>query len=221
MFTDRIDAGRRLAEALAGRPGIGSPGRALPADTLVLGVPRGGVIVAAEVARALGLDLDIEVVRKIGAPGNPEYAVAAVDADGELIAGERLVADAEYLQREAVSAGTEIRRRLAAYRGDRAAPVIAGRVVVLVDDGIATGLTLLAAARSLRRRGAARIIVAAPVASPSAEQALHQVADELVVLWVDPHMQAVGQYYTRFGQVADAEVIAALRAAWHEREQAR
>jgi predicted phosphoribosyltransferase len=90
-----------------------------------------------------------------------------------------------------------------------------------VDDGIATGATVRAAARSLRRRGAARIIVAAPVASPSAEQALHQVADELVVLWVDPHMQAVGQYYTRFGTVADAEVIAALRAAWHEREQAR
>lgn len=220
MFTDRIDAGRRLAGVLAGRLAAESPAR-LPADALVLGVPRGGVIVAAEVARALGLDLDIEVVRKIGAPGNPEYAIAAVDADGELIAGERLAADAEYLRREAESAGAEIRRRLAAYRGDRAAPVIAGRDVVLVDDGIATGLTLMAAVRSLRRRGAARIIVAAPVASPSAEQALRQVADEMVALWVDTHMRVVGQYYTRFGQVDDAKVIAALRAAWHEPEQAR
>lgn len=221
MFTDRIDAGRRLAEALAGRTSTGAPAVRLPAGTLVLGVPRGGVIAAAEVARALGLPLDVEVVRKIGAPGNPEYAIAAVDADGELIAGEGLAADAEYLHREAVSAGAEIRRRLAVYRADRPVPVIAGRTVVLVDDGIATGLTLIAAVRSLRRRGAARIVVAAPVASPSAEQALHRVADGVVVLWVDPHLQAVGQYYTRFGQVPDAEVATALRAAWHEREQAR
>jgi len=212
MFTDRVDAGRRLAEALRDR---------LPSATLVLGIPRGGVIVAAEVARTLGFDLDIEVVRKIGAPGDPEYAIAAVDADGELIAGEGPAADAEYLHREAESAGAEIRRRLAAYRGDRAAPVIAGRAVVLVDDGIATGLTLTAAVRSLRRRGAARIAVAAPVASPSAEQALRRVADETVVLWVDPHLRAVGQYYTQFDQTSDEEVIATLRAAWEGREQAR
>lgn len=221
MFTDRIDAGRRLAEALAGRRAAEGRARPLPGDTLVLGVPRGGVVVAAEVARILGYDLDIEVVRKIGAPGNPEYAVAAVDADGELIAGENLTADEEYLRREAVSAGAEIRRRLAVYRADRPVPVIAGRTVVLVDDGVATGLTLIAAVRSLRRRGAVRIIVAAPVASPSAEQALHREADETVVLWVDPRLRAVGQYYTRFGQVTDAEVIAALRASWHELGQAR
>ena len=212
MFTDRVDAGRRLAEALRDR---------LPSDTLVLGVPRGGVIVAAEVARTLGFDLDIEVVRKIGAPEDPEYAIAAVDADGELIAGEGPAADAAYLHREAESAGAEIRRRLAAYRGDRAAPVIAGRAVVLVDDGIATGLTLIAATRSLRRRGASRIAVAAPVASPTAEQALRRIADETVVLWVDPHLRAVGQYYTQFDQTSDEEVIATLRAAWQGREQAR
>jgi len=220
MFTDRIDAGRRLAGVLAGRLAAESPAR-LPADALVLGVPRGGVIVAAEVARALGLGLDVEVVRKIGAPGNPEYAITAVDADGELIAGESLAADAEYLHREAERARAEIRRRLAAYRGDRPAPVIAGRTVMLIDDGIATGLTLIAAVRSLRRRGAARIIVAAPVASPSAEQALHREADEMVILWVDPQMRAVGQYYTRFGQTTDAEVVAALDSTWHEREQVR
>ncbi|MHB1137127.1 MAG: phosphoribosyltransferase [Coriobacteriia bacterium] len=212
MFTDRIDAGRRLAEALRDR---------MPSGALVLGIPRGGVIVAAEVARALGHDLDIEVVRKIGAPGNPEYAIAAVDAEGELIAGEGLAADAEYLHREAERAGVEIRRRLAAYRGDRPTPVIAERTVVLVDDGVATGLTLIAAVRSLRRRGAARIIAAAPVASPSAEQALHRVADDTVLLWVDPHLQAVGQYYTRFGQTSDDQVVDVLRAAWHEHEQAR
>ena len=212
MFTDRVDAGRRLAEALMDR---------LPADALILGVPRGGVIVAAEVARVLGHDLDIEVVRKIGAPGNPEYAIAAVDADGELIAGEGLAADAEYLHREAQSAGAEIHRRLESYRGDRPGSAIAGHTVVLVDDGIATGLTLVAAVRSLRRRGAAHIIAAAPVASPSAEQALHRVADEVVVLWVDPHLQAVGQYYARFDQTSDAEVVDVLRAAWQEREQAR
>ncbi|MHB1017879.1 MAG: phosphoribosyltransferase [Coriobacteriia bacterium] len=212
MFSDRIDAGRRLAEALRDR---------MPPEALILGVPRGGVIVAAQVARALGHDLDVEVVRKIGAPGNPEYAIAAVDADGELIAGEGLAADAEYLHREAERAGAEIRRRLAAYRGDRPVPVIAGRTVVLVDDGVATGLTLIAAVRSLRRRGAAHIVVAAPVASPSAEQALHRVADDTVLLWVDPHLQAVGQYYARFEQTSDEEVVDTLRATWQEREQAR
>ena len=212
MFTDRVDAGRRLAEALRGR---------LPGGALVLGIPRGGVTVAAEVARVLGHELDVEIVRKIGAPGDPEYAIAAVDADGELVGGEGLSVDPAYLHRAAESAGAEIRRRLAAYRGDRPEPVLAGRTIALVDDGVATGLTLIAAVRSLRRRGAARIIVAAPVASPSAEEELHLIADETVLLWVDPHLRAVSEYYTRFGQVSDDEVVDALRAAWDEREQAR
>lgn len=207
MFTDRIEAGRRLAVALEGM---------VPADALILGIPRGGVIVAAEVARALGRTLDIEVVRKIGAPGNPEYAIAAVDADGEIIGGGGTTADARYLQRAAESVSEEIRRRVSVYRGDRPAPSVAGLSVVLVDDGVATGLTLIAAVRSLRRRGAAHITVAVPVASSSAEQMLHQVADEVVILWVDPHLSSVGQYYTHFGQVSDAEVVATLRAAWRD-----
>ncbi len=204
VFADRMDAGRRLADAMKDR---------LPEGTLVLGVPRGGVIVAAEVARVLGLELDVEVVRKIGAPGNPEYAIAAVDADGEVIGSEALHADDAYLRQAARSAGAEIRRRLAVYRKDRSDPTVAGRTIALVDDGIATGLTLMAAVRSLHRRGAARIVAAAPVASPHAEQALREAADETVILWVDPHLMAVSQYYGRFGQVSDDEVVAALEAA--------
>ena len=129
--------------------------------------------------------------------------------------------DAEFLRRAAKSAGAEIRRRLAVYRGDRPAAQVTGRVVLLVDDGVATGLTLAAAVRSLRRRGAARIIVAAPVASPRAEQELHRIAEETIVLWADPKLRAVSEYYTHFGQTSDDEVVAALHAAWQEREQAR
>ncbi|MBN2248698.1 MAG: phosphoribosyltransferase [Coriobacteriia bacterium] len=205
MFTDRHDAGHRLSDALRDRQ---------PVSELVLGIPRGGVIVAAEVARSLGHELDIEVVRKIGAPGDPEYAIAAVDADGEIIGGEGLSADAAYLRRAAAEAGEEIRRRLVAYRGDHPAPRVAGRSVLLVDDGVATGFTLLAAVRSLRRRGAAHITAATPVASTAAERELSRVADDVVALWVDPHLRAISQYYTRFAQVSDEEVVDALRSVW-------
>ena len=208
MFRDRTDAGGQLAAELKGR---------VPEDALVLGVPRGGVVVAAEVARELGLELDLVVVRKIGAPGNPEYAIAAVDEDGNVISGDSAYADEEYLRRAAEAGRAEIARRLRAYRGDRPAARIAGRVVVVVDDGIATGRTLLAAVASLRRRGAARIVVAAPVAAIAAARDIGRVADEVIVLDKPPDFYAVGQFYHYFDQTSDAEVIERLREAWDER----
>lgn len=204
MFTDRTEAGLALAAALEGR---------VPADALVLGVPRGGVVVAAEVARALSLELDIVVVRKIGAPGNPEYAIGAVDEDGNVIGG-RWGGDAAYVAEAAQRGRAEIARRLAAYRGDRAQPRIAGRTVLLVDDGIATGMTLLAAIASLRLRGAARIVVAAPVASPQAADDIAREADESVILDAPRGFYAVGQFYRTFGQTSDAEVVRLLNEAW-------
>jgi putative phosphoribosyl transferase len=204
MFEDRKEAGKRLAEALQGR---------LPDDALVLAVPRGGVVVAAEVARALSLELDLVVVRKIGAPGNPEYAIGAVDEDGNVIAG-RWGADSGDMRQAAEAERGEIARRLAAYRGDRPRPRIAGRTVVVVDDGIATGMTLLAAVESLRRRGAARIVVAAPVAAPSAAHDIARSADEAVILETPPGFYAVGQFYRFFDQTSDAEVVALLEEAW-------
>ena len=204
MFDDRAEAGKHLAVALAGsvRP-----------DTLVLGVPRGGVVVAAEVARAHDLELDVIVVRKIGAPGNPEYAVGAVDEDGRIIGGHDPHVERAYLERAAEAGRAEIARRLAAYRGGRPAPRIEGRAVVVVDDGIATGLTLEAALESLERRGAHRLTVAAPVAAPDAADRLTRATDELVVLEIPHGFSAVGQFYRRFGQTSDAEVMALLAEA--------
>lgn len=204
MFVDRSEAGRHLAVALGGsvRPGA-----------LVLGVPRGGVVVAAEVAREHALELDVIVVRKIGAPGNPEYAVGAVDEDGRIIGGRQALVGREYLEREAETSRAEIARRLALYRGSRPAPRIDGRDVIVVDDGIATGLTLEAAIESLRGRHAARIVIAAPVAAPDAAERMATAADELVVLAVPRGFSAVGQFYGDFGQTSDAEVVTLLEEA--------
>ena len=205
MFTDRAEAGVRLASALAGR---------LPNDTLVLGVPRGGVVVAAEVARALSLELDVVVVRKIGAPGSPEYAIGAVDEDGSVIGASGRGTDPAYLERAAADGRTEIARRLAAYRGDRPRTRVAGRTVAIVDDGIATGMTLMAAVESLRRRDATRVVVAAPVASPQALRDLEPIADEVIVLDAPSGFYAVGQFYRSFDQTPDAEVVRLLAEAW-------
>ena len=205
IFDDRSDAGR----ALAATPAI----RALGAGTLVLGLPRGGVVVAAEVAEALGAPLDVLVVRKIGAPGNPEYAIGAVDRDGVTVGHPEHHAPAGYVTDETDTQRGEIRRRERAYRGERDALEVAGVTVLLVDDGIATGLTALAAFGWLRRHGASRIVAAAPVASPEAVHALRLAGAEVVVLEAPPDFRAVGQAYRRFDQTTDAEVLAALGRA--------
>jgi putative phosphoribosyl transferase len=205
VFTDRADAGRQLAGALAGR---------LSADALVLGVPRGGVVVAAEVALALGCELDVVIVRKIGAPGNPEYAIGAIDQDGRVIGANTALADAEYFRRAAEAGRAEIARRLEAYRGTRPRPRTGGREVAIVDDGIATGFTLKAAVESVRATGAARIVVAAPVAAPESAADMRAIADEVVVLAEPRGFYAVGQFYRDFGQTSDAEVVRLLAEVW-------
>lgn len=205
MFDNRTAAGRLLSSALADR---------VTRETLVLGVPRGGVVVAAEVARAHGLELDVIVVRKIGAPGNPEYAVGAVDEDGRIIGGHTGLVSRDYLERAAADGRSEILRRLAAYRGERPAPRIADRDVIVVDDGIATGLTLEAALESLRRRRARSITVATPVAAPDAADRITRIADDFVALDIPRGFSAVGQFYREFGQTGDGEVKALLQEAW-------
>ena len=208
MFADRIDAGERLALALQGRL---SPG------ALVLGVPRGGVVVAAEIARALGFELDVVIVRKIGAPGHPEYAIGAIDAEGRVLGADPDRVDAAYVKRAAEEGRAEIARRLRAYRGIRPGARVAGREVVIVDDGIATGFTLLAAIESVRHSGAARVVVAAPVAAPGAMDRLRGQADDIVVLAEPEGFYAVGQFYRDFDQTTDAEVVALLAEAWARR----
>lgn len=192
------------------------------AGCLVLGVPRGGVVVAAEVARALGADLDLTVPRKLRAPHNPELAVGAVGEDGSVYLDERALSalrvSPEYLREEVEAQLLEIERRRRAYRGDRPPPEVRGRTVVLVDDGIATGSTMVAAVRSARARGAADVLVAVPVAPPEAVRRLQQEGCEVVCVHEDPFFVAVGQFYDDFTQVSDEEVRAILQEFWRREE---
>jgi putative phosphoribosyl transferase len=204
VFADRIDAGRRLATELASR------GYAARDDVVVLGVPRGGVEVAAEVARVLAAPLDIVVVRKIGAPGNPEFAAGAVDQDGHVYANPEAHVSERYLAHEALREQAEALRRIAAYRGNATELELAGRVAIVVDDGVATGLTSLAAVRWLRSRGASRVVLAVPVISPHVLRELEGEVDEMVALEAPPGFYAVGAHYRRFVQLTDKEVVRLL-----------
>jgi len=206
LFQDRKDAGQRLAFALRERR-FERP--------VVLGIPRGGVPVAAEVARALGGDLAVVVARKLGAPGSAELAIGATTANGVAYVNETLAletgADAGYLARERERQTREARRREELFNGHRRPPV-AGRIVIIVDDGVATGATAIAAVRSMKVAGAERVILAVPVGPPGTIAQLRQEADEVVCLYEEPDFWAVGQYYVDFSPVEDSEVKAVLDA---------
>jgi putative phosphoribosyl transferase len=203
-FSDRVEAGERLAEVLAGR---------VRPPVVVLAIPRGGVVVGARVADRLDAPMDVVVPRKVGAPGNPELAVGAVAAGVEAIDGEairRLGLDPAAVRAEAARQTAEVARRTAAYRRGRPPLDLAGRTAVLVDDGVATGWTSVAAARFTRRAGAARVLVAVPVGPARLGERLRPVVDEAVVLHTpDPYL-AVGQAYQHFPQVGDDEVLRCL-----------
>jgi putative phosphoribosyl transferase len=212
-FRDRIVAGRQLGAELARR---GFP------DPVVLGLPRGGVPVAAEVARALGAPLDVLVVRKVGAPFQPELAVGAV-AQGVTALSEELIAQLG-LRRAEVEAVAEVERGEVARRTEkfrRAAPRLdlRGKTAVIVDDGIATGATAHAAVEVARKLGAAKVVVAAPVSSLEARRGLRGLADEVVALDYPEPFMAVGCWYDDFRQTTDEEVVQLLAAA-HEGRRA-
>ena len=204
MFKDRVDAGTQLAERLRDYAGA--------ADTIVLGIPRGGVVVAARVARELRLPLDIVSAAKVGAPGNSEFAVGAVAPDGEVTVNQSSGMSSAQVTAAAGPARNKIAHQLALFRGDSPDPELAGRTAIVVDDGIATGLTAISAVRYLRRRGA-KVVLAAPVASREAVVALEPEADALIVVDVPAFFGAVGQFYSAFGQTTDAEVLALLGEA--------
>jgi len=202
LFNDRRDAGRRLARSLAARD-VPSP--------VVLGIPRGGVVVAFEVSRALGAPLDVVIPRKIGAPGNPELAIGAVAQDGTLVVDQALVKALDvsegYLEEEAARQKAEIGRRLSLYRQGTSAVPLEGATVIVVDDGIATGATVLAALRGLRSGRPARLVLAVPVAPPDTLDRLAVEADEVICLATPEPFYAVGQFYRHFEQTADEEVV--------------
>ena len=229
LFADRIEAGRRLAAELASR--------GIDGDAIVLGLPRGGVPVAAEVARELGAPLDVVIVRKLGAPVHPEFAIGAIGEDGVLVLDERSVratgTSADQLDAVERDERKELERRSVQFRGDREPVPVAGRTVVIVDDGIATGSTARAACLVVRERGAKRIVLAVPVAptdwveSVSGGRAGKEsraaaagepgaatsapIADEFIALKTPEHFMAVGQWYSDFRQTTDDEVVRLLR----------
>jgi len=203
---DRADAGRRLADAVA--PLVEGD------DTVVLALPRGGVPVAAEVARRLGAPLDVLLVRKLGVPWQPELAFGAVSTGGVVALNPDVTEEAPLSTDEvrAIVAREleELERRERLYHAGRAPPEVDGRTVVLVDDGIATGSTVRAALQSLTERGAARVIVAAPVAAPETIEALRAECDEVVAVEAPPDLMAIGFWYDDFSQVPDSEVLRIL-----------
>ena len=209
MFTDRKEAGQALAAALD----------IYREDVVVLALPRGGVPVGYEIARALEAPLDVIVVRKLGAPGEPELGVGAVvDGDHpqtvlneEVI--EALAVSPEYLANEIQAQLAEIRRRQEIYRKGRPAPQLAGRTVIVVDDGIATGGTVRAALRGVRRAAPAKLVLATPVAPLETVEALRTEVDDLVCLETPSDFEALGQFYHDFRQVGDEEVILLLERA--------
>lgn len=206
-FADRTAAGRALAARLEPFRGC---------DGIVLALPRGGVPVAAEVADALGWPLDLMLVRKVGVPGHRELAAAAIAGpEGEaLVINDDVMAEARLsetdVQRLVAPERAELKRRRLAYLGDRPAPDLRGRTVILIDDGAATGATMRAAVRALRRFGPGRIVVALPVASAEAEALFRAEADEVICLAVPQPFYAVGAFYRDFDQVSDGKVVAML-----------
>lgn len=208
-FADRRAAGRVLATRLRGY--------ARREDVLVLALPRGGVPVGFEVARELRAVLDVMIVRKLGVPGHEELAMGAVASGGvrylneEIVAGLRIPEAA--IAEVAVREGAELARRERLYRGARAAPAVQGKTVILIDDGIATGATMRAAARALGQLGPARLIAAAPIGAADSVAALSEQVDEVVCLDTPEPFVAVGVWYDHFPQLSDAEVRALLHEA--------
>ena len=207
-FSDRTDAGRELARLLSSYAGR--------TDVVVLALPRGGVPVAAQVAEALGAPLDVYVVRKLGTPGHRELAMGAIASGGVRVVNDEVVRWLGILPHQiddvAAEEMIELERRESAYRGGRAAADLAGRTVILVDDGLATGSTMRAAVQSVRQRNPSRVIVAVPVGAPSTCSELSAIADEVVCARRPDPFSAVGQWYVNFDQTSDDEVRQLLRA---------
>lgn len=210
-FSDRSDAGKQLAGRLAGYRGT---------SAVVLGLPRGGVPVAAQVAEILDLPLDVFVVRKLGVPGHEELAFGAIASGGVRVLNEDVLSMSGVTSEEAeeVARGEtrELERREGAYRGDRPAVSLEGRTAIVVDDGIATGASMRAAIKALKQTGLERVVVAVPVAPPRTVASLQEEADEVAAVLQPDALMAIGAWYEDFSQTTDGEVRALLERAASE-----
>ncbi|BAJ50644.1 phosphoribosyltransferase [Candidatus Caldarchaeum subterraneum] len=208
LFVDRVDAGQKLGKYLK---------RLYQGTCVVLGIPRGGVVIGYEVAKELKCPLDVVVTRKIGAPGQPELAVGAVAEDGTVFVDEEIAAivgvSREYVEKKAEEEMREVRRRAILYRGGKPMQPLIDMRVVIVDDGLATGLTMKAAVHMARNQRAGKVIVAVPVAPSETVEKLKKIADDVVVLETPTNFFAIGQFYERFDQLSDEEVLETLRKA--------
>lgn len=209
-FVDRAAAGKALARLLPayrGRPGA-----------IVLALPRGGVPVGYEVASELGVELDLMIVRKLGVPWYPELAMGAIASGGVRVLNDDVLrmhgVDAHALETVERKESAELHRRERAYRGQRPMPQLAGRQVLLVDDGLATGATMLAAVRAVRQQAPAAIVVAVPVAPAEVLEELRNEVDEVVCPFTPEPFSAIGRWYLDFSQTSDAEVVELLQRAW-------
>ncbi|MFE8072359.1 phosphoribosyltransferase [Marinobacteraceae bacterium S3BR75-40.1] len=212
-FTNRTEAGALLAEEFGKHAGrFSSP--------LVLGLPRGGVPVAAAVARALDAELDILTVRKVGVPGQPELAMGALASGDIRVRNERVIrglgVSEDSFNRVARNELEELQRRETRFRGERPRPSMRDRTVILVDDGVATGSTMRAAIQAVRQQDPREVIVAVPVAAPDSLELLRDEADDVICLMAPAGFAGVGQWYRDFAQTADEEVQSLLAEAWGE-----
>jgi putative phosphoribosyl transferase len=213
LYVDRRDAGRRLVEGVTSA--IATPAAA--AKPWILALPRGGVPVGYEIATALRAPLDVLIVRKLGAPGSPELAMGALASGGAIVWNESVL-DAlrpspHAIERVIAEEITELERRERTYRGNRAAPSLAGRVVVLVDDGLATGATMRAAIAAVKTQQPARLVVAIPVGEPATIRTIAREVDVVVCPWQPEDLCAIGNHYADFAPTTDSEVVALLSAA--------
>ncbi len=210
-FENRREAGRRLARALIKR---GYRGK----NSLVFGIPRGGLIVADEVAKALSASLDVVIARKLRAPYQPELGIGAVADRDHILLNEAMVravgASKDYLRHEITFQKEEVKRWSRFYRGGKPAPDVAGKTAIILDDGIATGYTFRAALESVRQRGPDRLVAATPVAARDSTEMLMALADEVICISIPAPFSAVGAWYRNFDQVSDEEAAAILRRHW-------
>lgn len=214
LFRDRTDAGRRLAARLE---------RYRDEEPLVLALPRGGVPVGFEIARALGAPLDVFISRKLGAPGQPELGIGAVAQGGMRVLNERIVRrlgiPEDYLEHITRRERAEVERRLRLLRGDRPEPEVRGRTAILVDDGLATGVTAMAAIAALKSRSPRRIVLAVPVCAAPTAKMMRMEVEDLVSLQTPEDLYAIGFWYEDFEQVPDETVISLLERARREAER--